>query len=112
AACDHLRIRRPHPHAGTEPSPRTYPIRVSKRDALGNRLHAAGIDAAPHFVPPLHLRPVYAHLGYRRGDFHIAERATEELLCLPVHPQLTDGEVERVIGVLYQAKETYEASAI
>jgi dTDP-4-amino-4,6-dideoxygalactose transaminase len=78
-------------------------IRVPDRDALAARFRAAGIDASAHFVPALHLRPVYAHLGYRRGDFPVAERATEELLCLPVHPYLTDNEVDDVIDILRTA---------
>jgi dTDP-4-amino-4,6-dideoxygalactose transaminase len=104
-ACDRLGIRRLHAHDAADPSPRVYVIRLPNRDALARHLREAGLDASPHFVPPLHLRPVYAHLGYRRGDFPVAERVTEELLCLPVHPYLTDDEVTRVIDVMSMAKE-------
>jgi dTDP-4-amino-4,6-dideoxygalactose transaminase len=100
AACDRLGIRRLHPHPRTQPSPRAYVVRTPRRDAFLRRFRAAHVEAAPHFVPALHLRPVYAHLGYDRGDFPTAERATEELLCLPLHPQLTDDEIEQVIDIL------------
>ena len=82
---------------------RSFVVRVADRDALARRIGVFGIDATPHYVPALHLRPVYAHLGHRRGDFPVAERATEELLCLPVHPDLTDDEVDQVIEALQTA---------
>jgi dTDP-4-amino-4,6-dideoxygalactose transaminase len=103
AACRRFGIRTLRPHAGTEPTLRSFVVRVADRDALARRIAAAGIDATPHYVPALHLRPVYAHLGHRRGDFPVAERATEELLCLPVHPDLADDEVDRVIEALQTA---------
>jgi dTDP-4-amino-4,6-dideoxygalactose transaminase len=103
AACERLGIRTLRGHPGTEPTLRSFVVRVPDRNALARRIGDAGIDATPHYVPALHLRPVYAHLGHRRGDFPVAERATEELLCLPVHPDLTDDEVDRVIEALQTA---------
>jgi dTDP-3-amino-3,4,6-trideoxy-alpha-D-glucose transaminase len=103
AACERLGIRTLRPHPGTEPTLRSFVVRVPDRDALAERIRTAGLDATPQYVPALHLRPVYAYLGHRRGDFPVAERATQELLCLPVHPDLADDEVDRVIDALQAA---------
>lgn len=99
-ACDRLDISRLHPPVWITPSPRVYVIRVADREAAMAELQSVGVDASPHFVPPLHLRELYAGLGYARGDFPVAERAADELICLPVHPHLTDEDVDRIIAGL------------
>ncbi len=103
AVCDQIELARLRPRAGSVPSYRTYVVRHRFPDELIERLCQVGVHAASHYVPPLHLRPVLADLGYRRGDFPAAERAADELVCLPVHAQLSDDEVERIIGVLREA---------
>jgi dTDP-4-amino-4,6-dideoxygalactose transaminase len=99
-ACDRLGVGRLHPAPWTEPAYRYYVIRVPRRDQTLRRLIQAGVEASAHFVPPLHLRPLYSELGYRRGDFPVAEQVCEELICLPCHPHLPDEDVQRVIGAL------------
>jgi dTDP-4-amino-4,6-dideoxygalactose transaminase len=100
AACDQLGLARLHPPAHTSPAWRTFAVLAPDRDAALAQFRTAGIEAAPHFVPALHLRPLYRRLGYGRGDFPAAEAAVDRLLCLPVHPQLSEAEVNRVIAVL------------
>jgi dTDP-4-amino-4,6-dideoxygalactose transaminase len=100
AACDGLGIRRLHPPPWTTPSYRTYPILVLAREHVIAELGAAGVDAGAHFTPVLHLRPVYQRLGYGRGSFPVAERVTEEIVCLPIHPHLSDDDVESVCAAL------------
>jgi dTDP-4-amino-4,6-dideoxygalactose transaminase len=100
AACDRLGLARLHPLAGTESVWRAFVVFVSERAEALRRLQAAGVEASPHFVPALHLRPLYRRLGYRRGDFPVAEAAADQLICLPVHPQLSDVEVSRVVAAL------------
>ncbi len=100
AACDRLGLARLRPPAGTEPVWRAFVIFVPERTEALRRLQAAGAEASPHFVPALHLRPLYRHLGYGRGDFPVAEAASDHLICLPVHPQLSEAEVSRVVAAL------------
>jgi dTDP-4-amino-4,6-dideoxygalactose transaminase len=99
-ACDRLGIRRLHPRPWTEPSYRVYVIYVSGRDEAIRKFHEAGIRALAYYAIPLHLRPAFAKLGYSHGDFPVAEKVTQELLCLPVHPHLTDEQIGKVLNAL------------
>lgn len=80
----------------SEPAYRVFVIRAPLRNELMNYLAAAGIWTGLHYVPPLHLQPVYQHLGYGPGDFPATEQVAGELLCLPTHPELSAAEVEQV----------------
>ena len=77
-----------------------YTIRHARRDALREHLKANEVSSETYYPHPLHTQPAYAHLGYREGDFPNAERAAREVLSLPVHPELTDEQVEYVADVL------------
>lgn len=77
-----------------------YTIRVSDRDALAAALKAEGIPSAVYYPKCLHEQPVFAHLNYQYGDFPNSEKASKEVLSLPMHPYLTDEEVERVVSVV------------
>jgi UDP-2-acetamido-2-deoxy-ribo-hexuluronate aminotransferase len=73
-----------------------YTIRTPDRDALGSRLKAAGIPTAVYYPKCLHEQPVFAPLGYRWGDFPEAERASREVISLPMHPFLAEGEQDLI----------------
>ena len=73
-----------------------YVVRHPKRDKLKQHLEANQIGCAIHYPVPLHLQKCFAELGHRSGDFPVAERAARECLCLPIYPELTDAQVERV----------------
>ncbi|MBN2303693.1 MAG: DegT/DnrJ/EryC1/StrS family aminotransferase [Anaerolineae bacterium] len=75
-----------------------YVIRVAERDALRAYLSEHGIGTGIHYPLPVHLQPVYKSLGYRAGDFPVAERCTQQVLSLPMHPHLTREEIEYVAG--------------
>jgi dTDP-4-amino-4,6-dideoxygalactose transaminase len=66
------------------------------RDALADALARDGVATAVYYPTPLHLQPCFASLGYRRGDFPVAERACDEVLALPIYPELGPTEVERI----------------
>ena len=80
-----------------------YVIRVPRRDEVLQRLHAAGIGAGIHYPVPIHLQGAFAHLGYRPGDFPVAERAGREILSLPLFPEITAEQQERVVTGLKKA---------
>jgi dTDP-4-amino-4,6-dideoxygalactose transaminase len=68
-----------------------------QRDRVLKRLNERGIGATFHFVP-LHTSPFATkNLGYQEGDFPVTERACEMLLRLPLYPQLTEGQRQRVV---------------
>jgi dTDP-4-amino-4,6-dideoxygalactose transaminase len=77
-----------------------YAVRTHERDRVRSELHAAGIQAGIHYPIPVHLQPAYANLGYRRGDFPVSERAADEVLSLPLYPELTPAAIHRVARVL------------
>jgi dTDP-4-amino-4,6-dideoxygalactose transaminase len=49
---------------------------------------------------PIHLQPAYRDLGYHAGDFPVAERVAREVLSLPVYPEMTQAQLERVAGLI------------
>jgi dTDP-4-amino-4,6-dideoxygalactose transaminase len=90
---------------GSPPAPpghvhHQHVVRLPDRDAAAAALAAAGVESALYYPTPLHLQPCFQELGYRPGDLPEAERAARETLALPIHPTLTDRDVELVIEVL------------
>lgn len=77
-----------------------YSIRVKDRARLQARLKEAGIPTAVHYPMPLHLQECFAYLGYKRGDFPVSERVSEEILSLPMNPYLSDEEIAYIAGKL------------
>ena len=73
-----------------------FTIRVPDRDRVQRRLAELGVRTTVYYPIPLHLQPMYRHLGYRVGDFPEAERAAREVLSLPIYPELTDLQVDAV----------------
>jgi dTDP-4-amino-4,6-dideoxygalactose transaminase len=80
-----------------------YVVRVRDRDRVRARLAERGIATSVFYPVPLHLQECFADLGFRVGDFPAAESAAKEVLALPMFPQLTDAEVERVAEELVAA---------
>ncbi|HUT36450.1 MAG TPA: DegT/DnrJ/EryC1/StrS family aminotransferase [Planctomycetota bacterium] len=67
-----------------------YTVRAANRDALQKHLAAREIGNAIYYPVPLHLQKCYASLGYKEGGLPEAERASREVLSIPVYPELTD----------------------
>jgi dTDP-4-amino-4,6-dideoxygalactose transaminase len=82
-----------------------YTIRVEKRDELQRSLQENRIGSAVYYPMPLHLQPIYASLGYKKGDFPHAERAAQEVLSLPMYPELRMEQVERVTRAIGEFME-------
>jgi dTDP-4-amino-4,6-dideoxygalactose transaminase len=73
-----------------------YVVRVQDREALQAYLTEAGIGSGIHYPIPLHLQKAYQHLGYKKGDYPVTERAAEEIVSLPMFPQLKHEQLEQV----------------
>jgi len=80
-----------------------YPVRVSHRDALMDRLSEAGIACGIHYPEPVHLLGAYASLGLGRGSFPVSERCANEFVSLPMFPELADEQVDLVAKTVCEA---------
>jgi dTDP-4-amino-4,6-dideoxygalactose transaminase len=74
-----------------------YVVRTADREGLMNHLKTVDIGTGIHYPIPLHLQKAYASLNYRRGDFPVAEKAAEQIVSLPMFPNLTAGQQARVL---------------
>jgi dTDP-4-amino-4,6-dideoxygalactose transaminase len=77
-----------------------YTIRIERRDALQKFLSERRIGSAVYYPYPLHLQPLYAALGHKAGDFPHAERAAQEVLSLPMYPELRKEQIARVVETI------------
>ncbi len=77
-----------------------YHILAPRRDALAAYLKEKEIGTAIYYPKPLHLQPCFAYLGYKEGDFPVAERVSTEILALPMYPELTDDEIDYVCDAI------------
>jgi perosamine synthetase len=68
-----------------------------KRDELLKKLNSTGVGARVYYPKPLHLHKHFKQLGYKQGDFPEAERASQEVISLPVHPLLTKDELNYIV---------------
>ncbi|MFH1778007.1 MAG: DegT/DnrJ/EryC1/StrS family aminotransferase [Candidatus Omnitrophota bacterium] len=77
-----------------------YVIRVKNRKRLMDRLKKSNINTLIHYPISLHLQPVYKNLGYKKGDFPVAERMAREVVSLPIYPEMTIRQIKYVCNVL------------
>jgi dTDP-4-amino-4,6-dideoxygalactose transaminase len=74
-----------------------YALRASGRDRLREGLRSVGIECGLHYPIPVHLQEAHADLGYRAGDFPVAEAVARETLSLPIFPEMTTDHVRQVV---------------
>ena len=77
-----------------------YVIRIARRDDLRIFLTERKIGSEIYYPLPLHLQPCFAYLGYQRGDLPETERAADEVLALPIYPEITSHEQKRVVDAI------------
>lgn len=85
------------PQGGTTPVYYLYCILVPDRDALQERLAEKGVTTIVHYPVPLHLLGAFRHLGYKEGDFPVAESISKRILALPLYPELTFQDEEVIV---------------
>ncbi len=80
-----------------------YVVRVEDRQKLQADLASQNIGTGIHYPVPLHQQKAYAHLGYRAGDFPVTERLAPQIVSLPMFPQLTEQQMQRVVAAVNNA---------
>lgn len=73
-----------------------YTVRVPARSSVAESIKKAKIPTMVYYPHPIHLQPIYAHLGYSAGDLPETEKACEEVLSLPIYPELSDEQIEYI----------------
>ena len=81
-----------------------FVIRCDERDRLEKYLSDLGIGTVKHYPVPMHLQGAYSDLGYKEGDFPIAEEISKTVLSIPIYYGMTDGEVDYVISSINSFK--------
>lgn len=93
-------IELPHIAQGSIPVWHIFAIRCKRRIELEKYLNYAGIETNKHYPIPIHLQECYKDLGYKKGDFPIAEEISETELSIPMYYGMTDEEIQYVIDTL------------
>lgn len=76
-------------------------VRSDRRDELKSYLEKNSIGCAIHYPVPIHLTPSFSGLGYKRGEYPVAETLSQQVLSIPVYPELTDEEVGIIIKTIH-----------
>ncbi len=93
-------LQLPVEREGHVPVYHLYVIRSAKVAAIDAALKEAGIGFGYHYPKPVHLQPPFSQMGYTLGDLPEAERGAEEILSLPMFPELTDSQLDQVCEVV------------
>jgi dTDP-4-amino-4,6-dideoxygalactose transaminase len=99
-------VKTPHIPAGRNHVFHQYTIRAARRNELQQFLSSRRIGNAVYYPVPLHVQPIYSGLGYKAGDFPESERAAEEVVSLPMFPELRSEQIRRVAETI---REFYES---
>lgn len=83
-----------------------YVVRSQKRDELLNFLKTREIYAGIHYPHPIHLLPAFKDLGYQKGDFPITEKYSQEIISLPIYPELTEEAVRYVVAAVKEFEKS------
>jgi dTDP-4-amino-4,6-dideoxygalactose transaminase len=82
-----------------------YAIETKNRDGLKAHLQANGIPSVIYYVKPLHLQEAYAHYMRAPGGLPVSETLPKNILCLPMHPYLSNDDQDRIIGTIREFHE-------
>ncbi len=99
-------IRTPDPMRGASHIFHQYVVRVPRRDAVREAMKARGVGTEVYYPLPLHLQECFQDLAWKKGDFPVSEKAADEVLALPIYPELTEEQQRYVITSLAEALQT------
>lgn len=77
-----------------------YTVRSPQRDEIQKRLREKGFSSVVYYPVPLHLQKAVGFLGYKTGDFPVAEKACQEVLSLPIYPELKESVIEEIAEII------------
>lgn len=80
-----------------------YSIRSDHREKIRSELNDAKIPTAVYYPKPLHLQPAFSYLGYENGNFPVSEETSKTIFSLPMHPYLTDAQIDWITGIVKNA---------
>ncbi len=114
AALDGTSVRPATHEPWATPSYYLYVVATPSREEVRRALDAKAIASDVHWPEPPHLQPAFANLGYRRGSLPVTESLCTEVLSLPMFPEMTDDEVDRVCQVLrhFAGKAQFRVPAV
>ena len=104
-ALDPASVRLPKERPGCRHVYHVYAVRSDDRDGLRDGLAKQGIQTGIHYPIPVHLQPAHDDLGYRAGDFPVAEAVAREVLSLPIYPEMTRDQVQTVAAAVSEASK-------
>lgn len=85
----------------------TFVIQTKQRDKLKEYLSINEVETAIHYPIPIHMQPASKHLGYKGGDFPIAEKQAQHIITLPINQSLKEIEIERIINLVNKFDRRY-----
>ncbi|MEO8256019.1 MAG: DegT/DnrJ/EryC1/StrS family aminotransferase [Acidobacteriota bacterium] len=95
-------VQAPRQIAGRRHVYHIYAVRSADRDSLQKQLQADGVGTGLHYPIPVHLQEAHRDLGHRVGDFPHSEAAANQVLSLPMFPEMTSAQVEQVVAAVEQ----------
>jgi UDP-2-acetamido-2-deoxy-ribo-hexuluronate aminotransferase len=98
-------VKVPHVPDGLLSAWAQYAVVTEKRDTYLNKLKELGIPTAVYYPRPLHLQTAFSRLGYRQGDFPIAEQTSDRIFSLPMYPYLDSSDQNKIIEAVKKAHE-------
>jgi dTDP-4-amino-4,6-dideoxygalactose transaminase len=99
-------IKLPHTNESYYDVYHLFVIRLKGRDKLMNELKEDGVSTGIHYPLPLHLQKAYEYLGYKKGDFPITEKASQEILSLPLWPEISNEQIDYVTDRIFESIRT------
>jgi len=93
-------IRCPSEREGFRHVYHQYSIMSPKRDEIQKALRENSISSAIYYPVPMHIQEALKDLGYKEGDFPIAEQVSKEIISLPIYPELEDSQIEHIAGII------------